>query len=292
MTPTTAPHVLHSHRAVPPRPSALQRGPSRSRAHASSRADGSSPRHNPARPRSRAPARRTMHVARLPAQRERTENSAKSRATPRPAATQGEHHGGQDARGRSTGDSLVRTNIPAFLQPTHRDADARRRRVHRARRRMPETTIAVQHNPTAQRFEAIVDGMLCRTDYRMHGDTMMVVHTEVPAAAGRPRHRLGVGEGGVQARRRQRPGCVARVFVRTQLGATPSGSRAAAGGWRALRTLARFRSATSSCHRAGVQPVSHCKLEASTGRQAGHVDLRQRPRFAGMPSTVRAPLTT
>ncbi len=46
---------------------------------------------------------------------------------------------------------------------------------------MPETTIAVQHNPTAQRFEAIVEGMLCRTDYRMHGDTMMVVHTEVPA---------------------------------------------------------------------------------------------------------------
>jgi hypothetical protein len=46
---------------------------------------------------------------------------------------------------------------------------------------MSETTISVQHNPASQRFEAIVDGMLCRTDYRMHGDTMMLVHTEVPS---------------------------------------------------------------------------------------------------------------
>ena len=46
---------------------------------------------------------------------------------------------------------------------------------------MSETTISVQHNPASKRFEAIVDGMLCRTDYRMHGDTMMLVHTEVPS---------------------------------------------------------------------------------------------------------------
>jgi predicted GNAT family acetyltransferase len=46
---------------------------------------------------------------------------------------------------------------------------------------MSETTTSVQHNPASQRFEAIVDGMLCRTDYRMHGDTMMLVHTEVPS---------------------------------------------------------------------------------------------------------------
>jgi len=46
---------------------------------------------------------------------------------------------------------------------------------------MSESTIPVQHNPASQRFEAIVDGMLCRTDYRMHGDTMMLVHTEVPS---------------------------------------------------------------------------------------------------------------
>ena len=45
---------------------------------------------------------------------------------------------------------------------------------------MDETTLAIRHNPAAMRFEAIVDGMLCRADYRMHGDTMMLVHTEVP----------------------------------------------------------------------------------------------------------------
>ena len=45
---------------------------------------------------------------------------------------------------------------------------------------MSDTAIPIQHNAAAQRFEAIVDGMLCRSDYRMHGDTMMLVHTEVP----------------------------------------------------------------------------------------------------------------
>ena len=45
---------------------------------------------------------------------------------------------------------------------------------------MAETIYSIQHNPAAMRFEAIVDGMLCRADYRMHGDTMMLVHTEVP----------------------------------------------------------------------------------------------------------------
>jgi predicted GNAT family acetyltransferase len=45
---------------------------------------------------------------------------------------------------------------------------------------MTEPTLAILHNPASMRFEAIVDGMLCRTDYRMHGDTMMLVHTEVP----------------------------------------------------------------------------------------------------------------
>ena len=38
----------------------------------------------------------------------------------------------------------------------------------------------VVHNESVQRFEAKVDGLLCRCDYRMHGDTMMLVHTEVP----------------------------------------------------------------------------------------------------------------
>lgn len=38
----------------------------------------------------------------------------------------------------------------------------------------------VTHNESGHRFEATVDGLLCRCDYRMHGDTMMLVHTEVP----------------------------------------------------------------------------------------------------------------
>jgi predicted GNAT family acetyltransferase len=38
----------------------------------------------------------------------------------------------------------------------------------------------VTHNTTSRRFEATVNGLLCRCDYRMHGDTMMLVHTEVP----------------------------------------------------------------------------------------------------------------
>ncbi|MGZ8253812.1 MAG: GNAT family N-acetyltransferase [Burkholderiaceae bacterium] len=35
-------------------------------------------------------------------------------------------------------------------------------------------------NAASQRFETKVDGLLCRCDYRMHGNTMMLVHTEVP----------------------------------------------------------------------------------------------------------------
>ena len=38
----------------------------------------------------------------------------------------------------------------------------------------------ITHNAASRRFEANVDGLLCRCDYRMHGDTMMLVHTEVP----------------------------------------------------------------------------------------------------------------
>ena len=41
---------------------------------------------------------------------------------------------------------------------------------------------AVVPHPERSRFELIVDGMLCRADYRMDGDTMWVVHTEVPPA--------------------------------------------------------------------------------------------------------------
>ena len=38
----------------------------------------------------------------------------------------------------------------------------------------------VVHNEASRRFESKVDGLLCRCDYRMHGSTMMLVHTEVP----------------------------------------------------------------------------------------------------------------
>lgn len=44
----------------------------------------------------------------------------------------------------------------------------------------PGTPLQIRHNAESGRFEAIVDGLLCRADYRMHGDTMMLVHTEVP----------------------------------------------------------------------------------------------------------------
>ncbi len=41
-------------------------------------------------------------------------------------------------------------------------------------------SIEVRHNAPARRFEATVNRLLCRCDYRMHGNTMMLVHTEVP----------------------------------------------------------------------------------------------------------------
>jgi uncharacterized protein len=40
----------------------------------------------------------------------------------------------------------------------------------------------VVHNTAAQRFEVIIDGELARADYRMAGDVMRMVHTEVPPA--------------------------------------------------------------------------------------------------------------
>ena len=41
-------------------------------------------------------------------------------------------------------------------------------------------SVEVKHNAAARRFEAVVDKLLARCDYRMHGNTMMLVHTEVP----------------------------------------------------------------------------------------------------------------
>ena len=48
--------------------------------------------------------------------------------------------------------------------------------------KVPAVMVEVRHNPAALRFEAVVDGRLCRADYRMDGDIMLVVHTEVPPA--------------------------------------------------------------------------------------------------------------
>ena len=44
-------------------------------------------------------------------------------------------------------------------------------------------TIQVRHNAQARRFEAEVEGGLARADYRMQGDVMGIVHTEVPPPA-------------------------------------------------------------------------------------------------------------
>jgi predicted GNAT family acetyltransferase len=40
--------------------------------------------------------------------------------------------------------------------------------------------LPIVHNLAAQRFEANVKGMLCHADYRRIGDTLHMVHTEVP----------------------------------------------------------------------------------------------------------------
>ena len=45
---------------------------------------------------------------------------------------------------------------------------------------MAAPRIEVVHNPGQSRFEAIVDGGLCRADYRMAGGVMRLVHSEVP----------------------------------------------------------------------------------------------------------------
>ena len=41
---------------------------------------------------------------------------------------------------------------------------------------------AVAHNAAASRFEIVLDGALARADYRMDGNVMRLVHTEVPRA--------------------------------------------------------------------------------------------------------------
>ena len=42
--------------------------------------------------------------------------------------------------------------------------------------------IEIRHNDAASRFEATVDGALCRAEYRLVDGVMRIHHTEVPAA--------------------------------------------------------------------------------------------------------------
>lgn len=45
-----------------------------------------------------------------------------------------------------------------------------------------DSAIDVRHNAAASRFEATVDGLLCRVDYQQDGSVMRMFHTEVPPA--------------------------------------------------------------------------------------------------------------
>ncbi len=48
------------------------------------------------------------------------------------------------------------------------------------------TPFEVVHNASASRFEARIEGLLCRADYRLDGRVMRIFHTEVaPALEGR-----------------------------------------------------------------------------------------------------------
>jgi uncharacterized protein len=41
-------------------------------------------------------------------------------------------------------------------------------------------SVAVQHNPDARRYEAVVDGQLAWTEYEPAGDRLVFTHTFVP----------------------------------------------------------------------------------------------------------------
>ncbi|WP_374592096.1 GNAT family N-acetyltransferase [Aquabacterium sp.] len=47
---------------------------------------------------------------------------------------------------------------------------------------MTSPTVPVTHNPGSSRFEATVDGLLCRADYELDGTVMAMTHTVVPSA--------------------------------------------------------------------------------------------------------------
>ena len=45
-------------------------------------------------------------------------------------------------------------------------------------------SIEIVHEPSAQRFVAVVEGEECVIDYRLSGNTMTITHTGVPASLG------------------------------------------------------------------------------------------------------------
>ena len=47
---------------------------------------------------------------------------------------------------------------------------------------MTSTTAPVTHNAAASRFEVVLNGHLAECVYRQHGNVLVLVHTEVPAA--------------------------------------------------------------------------------------------------------------
>jgi predicted GNAT family acetyltransferase len=43
-------------------------------------------------------------------------------------------------------------------------------------------SVAIHHNASESRFEALVEGQLCVASYRIYGKVMMLTHTGVPRA--------------------------------------------------------------------------------------------------------------
>ena len=93
-------------------------------------------------------------------------------------------------------------------------------------------TVQVVHNTAASRFEAVVEGRLCRADYRMDGDTMLVVHTEVPPPLeGRGIAGELVREVFVHARRQRLKVAPVCSYVRAWTRRHPEVSEMVAPGW-------------------------------------------------------------
>jgi len=49
---------------------------------------------------------------------------------------------------------------------------------------MTASPIEIAHNAPAQRFEVLIDGLLCECTYEINAGVMALMHTEVPPALG------------------------------------------------------------------------------------------------------------